>query len=147
MKNNLSLAFLFCAMCLIFNACEYAAPLADTEENTDRQTESWSLVKYTPSSFFPEQYESLEEGQIVWDFDMDAQSLDVSIQEVEKIDGLPYPGSYQFELTEHACNYGDNQFIAIEGRGYGVMITDYTDNDSLIISNVCVDGHQLLFVR
>jgi len=147
MKNILSIVcvlFMFCVV--VFTACEYEALQID-EESTERQIESWSLVKYIPSAFFPEQFQALEEGQIVWDFDMDAQSLDISIEEVEKIDGLPFPGSYQFELEEHACNYDDNQYISIEGRQYGLMITDYIDNDSLIITDACVDGHVILFVK
>jgi len=88
-----------------------------------------------------------EEGQIVWDMDMEVQSLDITIEEVEKIENLPYPGSYQFELVEHSCNYDDNQYLSVEGREYGLMITDYVDNDSLIITNACVDGHIILFVR
>lgn len=147
MKNILSvICFPIMCMMLVFSACEYQTPPID-EENTDRNASAWSLVKYTPSAFFPNQFEAFEEGQIVWDMDMEVQSLDITIEEVEKIENLPYPGSYQFELVEHSCNYDDNQYLSVEGREYGLMITDYVDNDSLIITNACVDGHIILFVR
>lgn len=148
MKNKLSIVCVsfMCCMLLVFSSCEYEA-LQTNEQNTERTASSWSLATYTPSAFFPEQFQSFEEGQIVWDFDMDTQSLDISIEEVQKIESLPDIGSYQFELAEHVCNYGDNQYISIDGREYGLMITDYIDSDSLIITNACVDGHIMLFVR
>jgi len=148
MKNKLSIIcvlFMFCMM--VFSACQYEIPQI-AEESVEREaSSSWSLTKYTPSAFFPDEFQSFEEGQIVWDFDMDAQSLDIHIEEVNKIEGLPDIGDYQFELKEHACNYGDNQYISIEGRDYGLMITDHIDSDSLIISEACLDGHIMLFVR
>jgi len=146
MKNKLSsvyIPFVFVAMCLMFTACEEELPTDRQNENID----TWSLVKYQQSAFFPDQFQAFDKDQIVWAFDADNQSLEVKIEEVDKIENLPGPGTYQYELKEHACNYGDNQYINIEGRGYGVMITDNIANDSLMITNECVDGHVILFVR
>lgn len=147
MKNTLSIVyipFVFVAIFLMFTACEEELP-------TDRQDYNegaWSLVRYQQSAWLPNQFDVFDKGQIVWAFDADNQSLEVKIEEeVAKIESLPVDGTYQYELKEHTCNYGDNQYIKIEDRGYGVMITDHVANDSLIITNACLDGQTILFVR
>lgn len=146
MKNTLSavyIPFVFVAIFLMFTACEEELPNNRQNENED----TWSLVRYQQSAFFPDQFQAFDKGQILWAFDADNQSLEVKIDEVDKIENLPTDGTYPYELKDHACNYGDNQYIEIEGRGYGVMITDHVANDSLIITNACLDGHIILFVR
>lgn len=146
MKNKLSVVhflFVFFAMCLTFNSCEYQEPSAyrQSMENT------WSLVKYTPSAFFSDNFETFEEGQVLWSFDDATQNLEVKLEGIDKIENLPAPGTYKYEFKEHPCNYDENEFISIEGREYGVMIADHIVNDTLIISHACLDGHIILFVK
>lgn len=146
MKNTLSsvcIPFVCIAMFLMFTACEEELPTDRDNENKD----AWSLVRYQQSAFFPDQFQAFDKDQIVWSFDADNQSLEIKIDEVDKIENLPVAGTYQYEFKDHGCNEGDNQYIEIEERGYGVMITDHVANDSLIITNECVDGHIILFIR
>lgn len=147
MKNKLSVVhflFLSVAMCLTFNACEYEESSAERQSANE---DVWSLVKYTPSAFLPDQFEAFEEGEILWSFDATTQNLEVKIEGTDKIENLPESGTHKYEFKEHGCNYGDNEFISIQGREYGVMIADHIASDSLIISNACVDGHIILFIR
>lgn len=143
MKNIISIArlTLFFLMTLIVFSCK-----DDDKVIPDNIDGNWSLVEYVPSAFFPDNNQTFATGQVVWKFNSETKQVKVSIQNGVEFD-LIDEGEYNYEFGDNGCNDGQNLFIIIGERGFGTLIRDKISEDTLIISNACVDGHIMTFIR
>ena len=105
----------------------------------------WYLVEYLPSSW-QNNSQTIEYGQIKWTFNSKKKQITVT-----KINNEDLPllenGIYSYEFGDNGCNYEENLFIIIDGKGYGILNKTNISNKELKISNACVDGHVLTFER
>jgi hypothetical protein len=107
---------------------------------------TWYLTEYIPSAEFQVNIRTFEPGQISWTFDTINQKIDIKIDKGVNFN-LIKEGSYNYEFGDNGCNYDDNLFIIIDNRGFGTLIKTGIPNDTLVISDACVDGHILNFSR
>lgn len=136
-----TVAFIFLLMIGLLSAsCQ-----KETQNDSDLEGE-WYLTEYTPQAEFPEVTETYASGQITWTFNTRKQQVTVEIQEGVDFDVIS-EGKHRYEFGDNGCNHEDNLFIKVGDTGLGTLIRDHIADDSLVISDACVDGHILIFAR
>lgn len=103
----------------------------------------WFLVSYQASAWNPGSVEQYSRGDVQWTFNLGAEMLEVVADSSVNYSLLP-SGSHSIFIGTHPC--GD-EGIEINGQDYGAIDKSRLEQDSLVITNVCVDGQVLLFVR
>lgn len=104
----------------------------------------WNLVSYIPSaiSSTAQLYNS---GEVVWAFNTSANAIDIGIDTLVNFNYID-AGSYNYVFNTQSC--GDpGTGLEINGVNYGSLDQSRVANDTLVLTDACVDGAILVFTR
>ena len=104
----------------------------------------WNLVTYIPSAISSTAY-TYNTGEVVWAFNTSANALDISISAQVDFDYIP-AGSYNYIFNTQSCS-DPNSGLEVNGVNYGGLDQSRVTNDTLVLSNACLDGAYLVFTR
>ena len=114
------------------------------DNNAQDDTTSFTLrLKTNPFGGASTEYPS---EAIIWKIDFDKQRIEVILKD----DSTPVyleQGTYSYQLIDHPCNYGENQFLRVDNQDIGLMILDDLASGTLIITGECYDGDRLTFQK
>lgn len=124
-----------------------ACKKTDSTKNDIGYGGQWSLVTYNPSPMTgTTNANNYNLGDVIWNFNAGNQTVTVTLNNTANNNPLA-PGNYNFQLGNHPCNYGSNQYFTINNEIVGVFVLDEIANNQLKITAECFDGAILKFER